>query len=163
MHNRMTILIIEDDQNICDAFEEIISKRNEVELIGKTNSSIEAIKFVKENKPEAIIVDLELHHGIGSGFDFLRELKNINVKTKPIVVVNTNIISDIVYEKLHQGLADIIFYKKQKDYSPKTVIDSLVLLRNNGEKSDTITNNNIENVNQIIEDIINTELDLIRN
>lgn len=161
MQNPMTILLIEDDKNLCNAFEKTISSRNDVSLVAKTNSSVEALKLVKTHKFEAIIVDLELHYGTGSGFDFLKELKAMNMSVNPIIVVNTNIISDVVYEKIHKGFADMIFYKKQKDYSPKLVIDSLVLLRRN-ESIDTVQiTETPEDRDKMISDFINSELNLI--
>lgn len=161
MQNPMTVLLIEDDENLCKAFEEAISNRNDVSLVAKTNSSLEALKLVKTHKFEGIIVDLELHYGSGSGFDFLKQLKTMKMSVNPIIVVNTNIISDIVYEKIHKGLADMIFYKKQKDYSPKLVIDSLVLLRRTYSADNITIEESPEDKEKLLSDFINSELNLI--
>lgn len=161
MQNPMSLLLIEDDEKLCKAFEEAISNRKDVSLISKTNSSLEALKLVKTHKFEGIIVDLELHYGSGSGFDFLKQLKNMKISSNPIVVVNTNIISDVVYEKIHKGLADMIFYKKQKDYSPKLVIDSLVLLRRNDSVDSVTIDESLQDKEKVLSDFINTELNLV--
>ena len=68
----MTLLLLEDDKITTKEFESYLTTRTDVTLVAKTNSSHEALRLVKKYRPEAIIVDLELHDGIGSGFDFLQ-------------------------------------------------------------------------------------------
>jgi len=157
----MNVLLIEDDEKVCKEFEKLIEGKNDMKIVAKTNSSKEAIKLVQLHKPDGIILDLELHYGTGSGFEFLKELKNIKMQNKPAIVVNTNIISDVVYDNLHKDLVDIIFYKKQKNYSPQMVIDSMLLLRKNHQVAEIIQQENLEDNSKKIKELINTELNFI--
>ena len=75
--------------------------------------------------------------------------------------VTTNIASNIIYDKLHKDFVDLIFYKKQSDYSPKLVIDTLVLLAHEPCKQTTVLNSSPEEKNLEIRNKINKELDLI--
>lgn len=159
----MKILLIEDDVNECAKFKDSINHRDGIELIATTNSSTEGLKYVKRYMPEAIILDLELNAGEGSGFEFLEELRKLKLTINPKVVVTTNVCSDSVYEYLHENKVDFIFYKKQEKYSVENVINTLLLLQgytnnNNGEALET--EDSEENL-QLISDKINAELDLI--
>ena len=159
----MSILLIEDDIEMCKVFEDYRSSRDDVFLVAKTNSSIEALELVKVNIPDAIIVDLELHDGYGTGLEFLVNLKSLKLSANPVIVVNTNIKSKNTYTIVHENFADFIFYKLQPNYSPKMVIDSLVLLRKNNEtiSSNDLIENIIEDRNKRLSVAINSELDKI--
>lgn len=161
MSNPMKILLIEDDEIICKEFEKTIEGREDAVLSQITNSAEEAIKLVNYYKYDGIIVDLELHFGTGSGFKFLKELKKLKLDPKPIIVVNTNIISEIVYNNIHKGLADMIFYKQQNDYSVESVIDTMVSLRGNKKQEQISEIEKIEEKEKLIEYLINKELDLV--
>ena len=58
----MKILIIEDDINDCNNFINCIKNRNDIELVGLTDSDVEGLKYVKLKRPEGIILDLELNN-----------------------------------------------------------------------------------------------------
>lgn len=160
----MKLLIVEDDENECIKFEEVVNKKTQIEIVGITNSSVEAIKLVKVCVPQAIILDLELNKGQGSGFEFIKEIQNMNLETKPIIVVTTNVYTDSVYNYLHENKVDFIFHKKQEKYCIENVINTVLLLNgynvaNNKEDEEDI--NEKEEKAQQISDKINKELDLI--
>ena len=125
----MTLLLLEDDKITTNEFEKYIATRTDVTLVAKTNSSIDALKLVKKHRPEAVIVDLELQDGLGSGFDFLQKLKNTNLNFSPLIVVNTNVKSPTIYKNLHDGYVDLIFYKQQADYSFEMLVNAIVFSR----------------------------------
>lgn len=161
----MKLLLIEDDKRECEKFKNIVDKRDDIEFVGITNSSEEGLKILKNNRIDAIILDLELNAGKGSGFELLQNIKKLQFDIYPKIVVTTNVYSDSVYDYLHDNKVDFIFYKKQETYSVENVINTLILLKEYKETS----NNNIldENTNshedliKIISDKVNNELDLI--
>lgn len=160
---QMQILLIEDDNFAITDFKEYIAQREDVKLVNSTNSSSEGLEFVKKYMPEGIILDLELHKGQGSGLSFLEEMQNLELDFKPLIVVTTNVSSDIVYNRIHKLGVDFIFYKKQTDYSPELVINSMVSLRDtiySNNKNTRTTETPIEREERIKERI-NLELDLI--
>ena len=91
MKSRIKLIIIEDNIEERNMFENVINERNDILLMATTNSSKEGLDFVKDLLPDAIILDLELHAGNGSGFDFLHNLKNLNLEYLPLIIVTTNI------------------------------------------------------------------------
>lgn len=163
----MTILLIEDDVMTCEKFKSYCDTLNEVKLVAVTNSSDKGIELFKLHSPEAIVLDIELHKGQGSGIEFLENIQKYFETYRPIIVVSTNASSSILYDKLHSEGVDFIFYKKQTDYSPKLIVSSLLSLRNamfDCKVCNSATDMHIETEAEKIEKIsrkINTELDLI--
>lgn len=162
----MRILLIEDDVNECEKFKEEVNNTDGVELIAVTNSSTEGLKYVKRYMPEAIILDLELNAGEGSGFEFVKELRKLKLTISPKIFVTTNVCSDSVYDYLHENKVDFIFYKKQEKYSVSNVIKTLLLLQGYSNNNNDNNNRNSEIGNsedriQELSDKVNKELDLI--
>ena len=161
----MKLLLIEDDSKECDSFKKASKKRKDIEFVKITNSDIEGLDIIKKDSIDGVILDLELNKGTGNGngFIFLEELKKLNLKNFPKVVVTTNVLSDSVYEYLHENGVDLIFYKKQSNYSHENVLNTLVLLRgyNTNKKSNELDIPNEDDKVNKIYDQINKELDLI--
>lgn len=159
----MKLIILEDDNKECDAFRKLAKSRKDIEFVKITDSDIDALEFLKSEIVEGIILDLELNKGSGNGngFTFLEELKKLNLRFKPKIVVTTNVSSDSVYDFLHENGVDLIFYKKQLNYSHSNVLNTLVLLRDYNKKSNNIDIPNKDDNKNKISDIINNELDLI--
>lgn len=159
----MAVLLIEDDEFESQRFKTFIETQENVKLVGITNSSDEGLEYFKTYLPEAIVLDIELHKGQGSGIEFIEQAKKLMTEFRPIIVVTTNASSSILYDKLHEEGVDLVFYKKQADYSPKLIISSLLSLRkfNNGDK---IAENHIESPAEYetkISKRIDTELNCI--
>lgn len=168
MENKpMSLLLIEDDEMECKKYRAYVETLNNVKLIGVTNSSDTGLEYLKTHNPEAIIVDIELHNGQGSGLEFIENAKKFMNDFRPIIVITTNASSTILYDNLHDEGVDLIFYKKQKDYSPKLVISTLLSLRKTLYKFNTSNKDSeifIETQAQKEEKIsnkINLELDLV--
>ena len=155
------IVLVEDDENECTQYSELLEERKDIKLVGVTKSSSEAIKMVKKYSPDGVILDLELNSGEGSGFEFIEKIKKLNLEKMPKIVVTTNIYSDSVYNFLHVNKIDFIFYKKQEGYSRENVINTLLLLKeyeapnvNNFSKSEDDSQDKLA-------ELINKELDLV--
>jgi len=158
----MTILLIEDDENEVNNIKNYIETRKEAKLVKFTNSSYEGIELVKKYMPEGVILDLELHNGEGSGLNFLEELKKVELDFKPLIVVTTNVYSEIVYSHIRTLGADFILYKKQKDYSPEIILNTMIPLRSTIIKSKNIeTTETPMEYEERIKEKINIELDLV--
>lgn len=165
MENKpMKLLLIEDDIKECNIYKAINKARKDIEFVAMTGSDIEGLKYVKDYMPEGIILDLELNkgNGTGTGFNFLKELKQMKLTIIPKIVVTTNICSDSVYEFLHENGVEFIFYKKQNNYSQENVINTILLIR--GYKSNIVQEEKEEvsiNNKDKTSEKINKELDLI--
>jgi DNA-binding NarL/FixJ family response regulator len=125
----MPLLLVEDDAAECIRFKDCASNRTDITFVGMTGSSAEGVQTVKTRLPEGVILDLELHRGKGSGLQFLADLKDAPLSLRPIIVVTTNSSSGVVYRHVHDAGADLVFYKRQADYSPDLVLNTLLALR----------------------------------
>ncbi|MBQ2982591.1 MAG: response regulator [Lachnospiraceae bacterium] len=124
----LSVLLVEDDTMTCKNFYEYIDTKEDIFLVNYTNSAKQAIEYIDYYHPDAIILDLELHMGNGTGIDVLTALQNYDYH--PYILVTTNNISKITYEQVRQLGADFIMYKHQEDYSEKSVIEFLLSLKN---------------------------------
>lgn len=161
----MTILLVEDEAEDYKPFQNYADNREDVKLIGIVDSPDQAIEYTKTHMPDAIILDIELNNGKGSGLEVLEKLKTINLQVKPLIAITTNISSKTVYSYAHKNGADLIFHKLKEDYSAELVINNLLLLKNSLCNTKCTNNiNEIETINARRERIskrINRELDLI--
>lgn len=125
MNQKLTVFLVEDDEEICISFRQLIDASADLTLLGYTGSASEAVYALSARMPDVIILDLELHLGSGSGADVLKELRAMALRTPPFVLVTTNNTSRLVYEAIRALGADYILCKKQKDYSEKYVLELL--------------------------------------
>ena len=161
----MKILIIEDDINDCNNFINCAKDRKDIEIVALTDSDVEGLKYVKLKRPEGIVLDIELNNsttGNSDSLGFLSELKELNLKYKPIIIVTTHINSKRTYDILHRDGADIILYKDHPNYSSNYVFNKFISLRELSPKQtvETLKEELKENENKISE-CIYRELDLI--
>lgn len=129
LERRLSILLVEDDEAACREIMQYIDELDDLELVGTTNNSDEAVKYVKCLLPEAVILDLELHQGGGNGLLFLRTLKQLDLSFYPYILITTNNSSPITYEYARQLGADFIMAKHQSDYSSKNAVDFLRMMK----------------------------------
>ena len=127
MDRKLEIIIVEDDHNICREMSDLILNSDDLILIGVTNDSTEATNIIRDKLPEAIILDLELHNGSGSGLEVLQDLSVSPLPKTPYILVTTNNSSSRTYDLVRKFGADYIRSKHQKNYSSKTVLDFLRL------------------------------------
>lgn len=158
----VNILLVEDDVEESNIIKNYINTKDNVKLVGTFNSAKDALKNIKIYMPDAIILDIELNNGEGSGLEILEKINEINLEVKPIIVITTNISSKIVYSYAHQKGADLIFHKLKDDYSPELVIENILLLSKiklkEMKEKDCLSPNEIH---ENISNRINRELNLI--
>lgn len=162
MNKPMRLLIVEDDADECKVYQKIVDRREDAEIVAITNSSTKGIEEVKNYMPDAVILDLELNNGEGSGFDFINTINKLKLKRMPKIVVTTNVHSDSVYDFCHENNIDFIFYKKQQNYSHEKVINTLILLQGFDSKQKVEDFNFDKNTREeVIKNKIRKELDNI--
>ncbi len=136
MSEELSVLIVEDDPDECRAFIDYTASADDIHLIGTTNSSTEAIQYVLDYLPDAVILDLELHRGSGSGIVFLKDLRELSLSIFPYILVTTNNASDLTHGQVRSMGADFIMAKYQQDYSAKSVIEFLRIMKTTIRKTD---------------------------
>lgn len=125
MPKRINLLVLEDEEEICLEYEEYCKAFDDVFLIGTSGDSDEALKITKEFLPNAVVLDLELLYGKGSGLDYLARLDQIRLRVLPYIIVVTNNLSKVTHAVCRNAGADFIMLKSQPDYSIPTVVNML--------------------------------------
>ena len=123
MDRKLSVLLVEDDQDTCKDITEYTEEIEDLSLIGVTNNSKKAIEYVQDYIPDAVILDLELHRGAGNGISFLQDLRQLSIPNFPYVLVTTNNSSWVTYEYARKLGADFIMSKHQSGYSSQSAID----------------------------------------
>lgn len=122
------ILLVEDDHYACKEIEAYIDRFDDVNLTAITNNSSDALELTAQHLPDAVILDLELHHGGGNGLLYLHKLSSLELPHRPYILVTTNNSSDITYETARQFGADFIMAKHESNYSGQYVVDFLRMI-----------------------------------
>lgn len=128
MKNKLSVILVEDDVSACREFENFIAGVENINLVKITNSSSQAIEYVRDYMPDAVILDLELHYGSGNGLLFLRDLKQLSLNPPPFILITTNNSSSTTYDYARQLGADFIMYKHQEGYSAASAVDVLNMM-----------------------------------
>jgi len=161
----MKLVLIEDDVADCKAFKDYERTRTDIVFVGMTGDSNEGMRLVKNKLPEAVILDLELSMGQGSGYDFLDEFHKAEFSIRPIVVITTRNRSNTIHTQLHAKYdINCIFYKLQPGYGPEMVIRHLLRFREffylqGSEASAIMTLETPDELKSRIMSRINAELD----
>ncbi len=161
----MKILVIEDDVNDCNNLINCANNRKDIEIVALTDSDIQGLEYVKLKRPEGIILDIELNNSTTGNTDslgFLTDLKTLNLKYKPIIIVTTHVNSKRTYDILHRDGADIILYKDHPNYSYDYVFNNFLNLRELAPKQTVeILKEELKESENKISECIYHELDLI--
>ena len=85
----ITVLLVEDDVEECNELQNYADSVNDVNLVGITNNSDEALEMVQAFLPDVVLLDLELHQGGGNGLLFLLGLSRLNLPFRPYIIIIT--------------------------------------------------------------------------
>lgn len=169
MKKSIRILLLEDNNKDCESFKRYEKDKKNITLVSITDSVSKALNDVLTHKPEAIIVDIELNSRTsdGNGIIFLKRLSELKLNYQPVIVVTTNTVHELVYEKSRNYGVAFVLYKQTKDYSAEKVIESIFALI----EEDRVVERSLSNeyVNEDLQKaqtdritaLINKELDLI--
>ena len=126
----LTILLVEDDPAICRAYAEYADRLDDISLIGATGDAAKACELIQDHLPQAIILDLELQRGRGSGLDVLRHMEQMRLGVKPFVLIVTNNLSNVIQRRAREYKNTYIISKYQNDYSEVYCLDFIRELKN---------------------------------
>ena len=160
MKEVLDVLLVEDDVQMCDNIIKYCKSVAGIDIVKVTDSSDTAFNFATTHKPSAIILDLELQQGSGDGIMFLNRLKDFSRIYKPYIVITTNNLSTVTYEQARKLGTDYIFSKYSTNYSHKTPIDFLNILKNTILKSQASFETNEENMLDIYKEELKAKISL---
>lgn len=168
MQRKLKIFILEDEVNIIKKYEEFIKDYDGLEIVECCNNSYEAISLIEQLIPDVLILDLELIEGSGSGLQLLKEIKDANLTIVPYIIVVTHNVSNVTLDVARNLGADYVMSKYQKDFTEKSVLEFLVVLKdaiinkNAGKrKTDIVYEDTVKEHKEIIKKRIITEIEKV--
>lgn len=139
--SELQVLIVEDDPRACKAFSDYAEALVDVRIVGITADANEAVKIISTVRPHAVILDLELSGGDGSGLDVLRGVKDARLGYSPFFLVTTVITSNVLLDEVRSLGGDYTLAKHMPSYSEVYALDFLRkmsdrILRSVGDKAE---------------------------
>ena len=84
---RIKILIADDNEEFCIVLKDYLNNQEDFDVIGISKNGIEALKFIKENKPDLVILDIIMPHLDGLGvLEQLNSDKDFKFAPKVIIL-----------------------------------------------------------------------------
>jgi DNA-binding NtrC family response regulator len=113
-----TLLIVDDEQDICDIIEDVFLQEKGFAIL-KADNGPDGVKLAKEHRPDVILLDLKLQVNM-DGADVLREIKQFHPKAKVVVITG------YVDEKLEQEIKDLgVYAYLEKPFTPPQIIETV--------------------------------------
>jgi DNA-binding NarL/FixJ family response regulator len=95
-----TILLVEDHRILREGLRALLSSHRDIEIAGEAENGLDAIRRVRELKPDLVIMDLSMPKM--DGMDAIKEIKNESPRTK-ILVLTVHKIEEYVFAALKSG------------------------------------------------------------
>jgi DNA-binding NtrC family response regulator len=106
MNKKRKILVVDDNQDICDILNEWITEECGCDVI-TANSGNQATEMLQSNHVDCLITDVKMPNG--SGFDLLVNIKKMNLKLDKVIVMTGY--SDIKEQEFRKNGAHHFFNK----------------------------------------------------
>jgi two-component system, response regulator, stage 0 sporulation protein A len=106
---KISTVIVDDNKEFCTVISDCLSTQGDFAIEGICHNGVEAVKFVKKNTPNLIILDIVMP--LLDGLGVLEKLIALNLNPKPIIIVLSAIgLDDITQSAISLG-ADYYFIK----------------------------------------------------
>lgn len=122
----LRVLLIEDEDDEVDRYIKCIGERSDIVLAGRAGTAEEGIAMAKRDRPDAVILDLELN--ASHGMSFMDALCRRELSYRPAVVVITSTRGPYTIREVKKRGSDRVFHKEDSDYrslGPHLVFDFL--------------------------------------
>ena len=114
-----TILLVDSDEEIQKKFRVAVAKSTVFKLAKVTDSTIDALDYIKDGLPDVVITDIVHKHGEGTAF--IADITKQNLAKIPYTVVITSSTSDSVKDML-KDFTHFQFSKDKEDFSADMVL-----------------------------------------
>lgn len=125
MDTRKTFIVLEDEDHICKEYSDRVKDHSNLFLVDIAHNASDAVTLVENYIPDAVVLDIQLNHGNGSGISFLDEIREKCPDKKPFVLVVTSLSSTYMHDRIREKGGDFIITKNKPDYSVDYVLDMI--------------------------------------
>jgi DNA-binding NarL/FixJ family response regulator len=100
------VLIIDDEREVIEWIEVLISSRDDMKVVGSLQSGHGAISYIEALRPDVVLMDISMP-GI-SGVETTKQIKDHFVGAPEIVILTTFALNQMVLSALHAGAQGFI-------------------------------------------------------
>ena len=119
MHNeRIKVMIADDHELIREGLSRVLDMENDIEVICKAKSGVEAVESVRKCKPDILLLDINMPEM--NGIDTLKKIKSTALKVK---IVMLTVYDDIEYvsQCINLGADGYVLKDSDSDTLVKTI------------------------------------------
>ena len=125
LSNTIKVMIVDDHELIREGLSKIIDMENDIDIVYKAKSGIEALEVIKDIKPDVILLDINM--GELNGIETLKKIKASGSKTKIIMLT---VYDDVEYisQSVNLGANGYVL----KDSDSDTLIKTFKIVNDGG-------------------------------
>ena len=125
LSNTIKVMIVDDHELIREGLSKIIDMENDIDIVYKAKSGIEALEVIKDIKPDVILLDINM--GELNGIETLKKIKASGSKTKIIMLT---VYDDVEYisQSVNLGANGYVL----KDSDSDTLIKTIKIVNDGG-------------------------------
>lgn len=119
MHNdTIKVMIVDDHELIREGISKILDMENDIDIVFKAKSGIEALEVLKDVKPDVILLDINMNEL--NGIETLKKIKSSGSKTKIIMLT---VYDDVEYisQSVNLGANGYVLKDSDSDTLIKTI------------------------------------------
>lgn len=139
MKSKLSVCIIDDEQDIRDVLKEAINETQELEVVGEAGSYSDGLELISNKIPDAVFLDIKLMEG--DAFQILNSLKRREIKM-PAIILNTGYTDFEYAQKSLNEFRDCVIKILQKPFwenwneTKHEIIDAIILHHSNARLID---------------------------
>lgn len=116
---KITVLICDDMEYLCDFFELLINNTERLVCCGKAHNESESILLTQKLQPDIILLDIQMDSK-NSGIDIMPQLLEISPDSK-IIIISVHEDKKIIFDAISCGAKDYLL----KNQSPEEIIKKI--------------------------------------
>ena len=130
---KINIIIADNSKDFCNILKEYLSCQEDIVVTGIANDGVEALKLIKEKKPDLVVLDLIMP--IIDGFGVLEQLNTTALYPMPHIIILSSISQDKTVQKAISLGAD---YYIVKPFIMEVFIEKIRQMSNSTAYSDNV-------------------------
>lgn len=118
---KISVIICDDMEYLCDFFELLINNTEELMCVGKAHNESESLAIAKKCQPDIILLDIQMDSQY-SGLKIMHKLLESSPKSK-IIIISVHEDRKIIFDAISQGAKDYIMKNQPAEEITKKIVD----------------------------------------